>query len=75
MQQPAKGIGQGIIRVNGSPYVAQNHFPLGHPFLQGKLLDAGAATVIHGEFIIGYNDGICIILIQLSGFQFSDGDL
>jgi hypothetical protein len=75
MQQPAKGLGQGISRVNGLPYVAQDHFTFGHPFLQGKVLDVDVEIETFGAFIIGHHDGGCIILVKLSGFKLSNGDL
>jgi hypothetical protein len=75
MQQPAKGLGEGASRVNGSHYVAQDHFTFGHPFLQGKFLDVDVMDAIRRTLDIGHHYGSRIIIVDFSGFQLSDGDL
>jgi hypothetical protein len=75
MQQRAKGIGQSIIRVNGTPYMMQDHFNFGNPFLQGNMLDVNVAAAIRRALDIGHHDGFRIILVDFGGFQLAYGDL
>jgi hypothetical protein len=75
MQQPDKDLGQGIIRFNGDPYVMQDNFNFGNPFLQGKLLDVGVDAAIGRTLSNGHHSGSRIILVEFSGFQLADGYL
>jgi hypothetical protein len=75
VQQPTKGLGQGIIWINGAPDVAQDHFTFGDPLLQGKMLYVNVMTAIRRALGICHHNGSCIVLIELSSFQLTDRDL
>jgi hypothetical protein len=75
VQQPTKGLSEGIGGVNSSPYVAQDHFTFGHPFLQGKMLDVNVAAPISGALGVGHHDGSRIIFIDFSSLQLLEGKI